>query len=381
MNILPVDLEKFWKEDKVAHEDNCFSMEATQVALGLRMSEECVLAEFGEELDNPMWMQPPRERRIELNKRYNDKAEKIVGIRLLAEDFPPDELRFPKTKRIGEVFGGKYSIHGGSEWLRGDLVSPGQLEAKLYEIDKMDLREFILPHDWEEQCRIIFEKTGKRPPPQHSVRGPVTLACSLIGVENFIFMLIEEPDLGKRFSDTITRVIIEMTEILDAEAGIAATAEAVADGEAFGFQFYDDNCCMLNAELYEFFGYPILKQVFERFSPKPHHERYQHSDSAMEHLLPVLGKLGFNGVNFGPTVTIDKIREYMPKARIDGCISPMTFMSGNIEKIISEVRRDCEMAKQYGRGVNIYTAGSINFGSTLAGMRAAMWAICEYGKY
>ena len=138
---------------------------------------------------------------------------------------------------------------------------------------------------------------------------------------------------------------------------------------------------MLNAELYEFFGYPVLKKVFERFSPEPQHERYQHSDSAMEPLLPVLGKLGFNGVNFGPTVTVDKIREHMPIARIDGCISPMTFMDDNRDGIIADVKRDCEMAQQYGRGVNITTAGSVNFGSTLAGMRAIMWAICEYGRY
>jgi uroporphyrinogen decarboxylase len=56
-------------------------------------------------------------------------------------------------------------------------------------------------------------------------------------------------------------------------------------------------------------------------------------------------------------------------------------MSNDREKIIAEVRRDCEMARQYGRGVNITTAGSINDGSSLESMRTVMWAICEYGKY
>jgi len=371
MEFLPVDLIQFWKDDEKAHEDNCFSPNAPQVALGMRMSEECVLSEFGEETDNPMWISPPRERRIELNKRYNDKAEEVVGIRLLDEDFPAEEQTFPKIKRIGEVFGGRYVINGGTEWLESDIKTPVQLENKLDEIDRMNLREFILPPDWEAQCKRIFDNYGIKPKPLHSVRGPITLACSIFGVENFIFLNYEEPELAERFSDTMADVIIKISEIMDIEAG----------EESFGFEFYDDNCCMLNAELYESFGYPVLKKVFDRFSPQPHHKRYQHSDSAMEHLLPVLGRLDFTGVNFGPTVTIDKIRKFMPKARIDGCISPMTFMKDDRESIIAEAKRDCEMARNLGRGVNLTTAGSVNFGSTLDGMRTLMWAICEYGRY
>jgi len=369
MELLPVNLEQFWKDDAAAHEENCFSPDAPQAALGIRMSDECVFSELGEE--GAQWGYTPLEKRIDLNKRYNDKAEKIVGKRLLNENFAPADSHLPEVKRIGEVFGGKYVWFNDTEWLESDIKTPEELEARLDKIDKMDLREFMLPQDWDEQCRIKFEKYGTRPGSWHGVRGPITLACSVFGIENLIYLIMDEPDLAKRFSDTIADVIIKMVGIMDKEAGTNAP----------DFIFCDDNCCMLNAEMYEFFGYPILKRVFERFCPEPHHFRYQHSDSAMEHLLPVLGKLNFGGVNFGPTVTIDKIREYMPKTRIDGCIAPFTFMNNNREKIIAEVKRDCEMAKQYGRGVNITTAGSINDGSSLESMRTVMWAICEYGKY
>ena len=92
--MLPVDLEQFWKDDETAHKENCFFKDAPQVALGIRMSDECVFAELGEEGDP--WGHTPRERRIELNKRYNDKAEKIVGKRLLREDYPTEDENFPK---------------------------------------------------------------------------------------------------------------------------------------------------------------------------------------------------------------------------------------------------------------------------------------------
>jgi uroporphyrinogen decarboxylase len=101
----------------------------------------------------------------------------------------------------------------------------------------------------------------------------------------------------------------------------------------------------------------------------------------MAHLLPILGRLNLTGCNFGPTVLVDQIRRYMPRTRIDGCLSPLVFMHNDEEEIKRQVIRDCEMAKQYGRGLNLSTAGSINNGSLLTSMRLVMATIQEYGRY
>ena len=370
--MLDVDLEQFWKDDELAHKGNCFSPEAPQVALGIRMSEECVFAELGEE-GNP-WGYTPRERRLELNKRYNDKAEQIVGRRLLPETLPEPDAEFPYVKRIGEVFEGKYIHNGVAEWLEGTVSTPAELEKLLDRVEKLNLREFMLPPNWESEKKRIYEKYGIKPPLLRHIRGPVTLATSIYGAENLIFLIIDEPDLAKRFSDVICKVIMGMAEIMDEEAGYDET------NRPGGFSFADDNCCLLTPEMYEMFGYPILKAVFDRWSPNPEDMRYQHSDSDMGHLLPILGRLNFTGCNFGPKVLVDEIRKYMPKTRIDGCLSPMTFMSNDIDAIIREVRRDCEMAREC-RGLNLSTAGSINNGSLLTSMRAVMYAIQKYGRY
>ena len=161
---------------------------------------------------------------------------------------------------------------------------------------------------------------------------------------------------------------------MDEEAGYDET------NRPGGFSFADDNCCLLTPEMYELFGYPILKAVFDRWCPDPDDYRYQHSDSDMAHLLPILGRLNLTGCNFGPNVLVDEIRKYMPRTRIDGCLAPFTFMNNDIEAIIKEVRRDCEMARET-RGLNLSTAGSINNGSLLTSMRAVMYAIQNYGRY
>ncbi len=369
--MLELDIERFWRDDELAHKENCFSKDAPQVALGIRMGDECVFAELGEE--GEPWGYTAPERRIELNKRYNDLALKTVGIKLLNEvEPPPLDSRLPSVRGIGEVFGGEYVFDGKTTWLKGNLDNEKALEKKLDEIERLNLEEFILPPNWESEKKRVFELYGTKPDVFCGVRGPVTLATSVYGAENLIFLLYDSPELAVRFSDTIASVIIAYYEIMARHAGYRRRS----------FSFADDNCCLLNAELYYLFGYPVLKKVFEHCAPNPEDNRHQHSDSAMEHLLPLLADFNLTGCNFGPTVTIEKIRKYMKTTRIDGALAPFTFMGNDTEKITAEVRRDCEAAKIDDiRGVNITTAGSINNGSLLTSMRTVMAVIQNYGRY
>jgi uroporphyrinogen decarboxylase len=377
--MLEVDLEKFWADNDIAMKDNCFNPAATQTAMGIRMHEECVFDELGE-AGNP-WGDNPPEKMARLCRLYNDKAEQIVGRRLLNEKYPRNREIF-KIPKIGVVFGGRYTYNNGIYWLEGDIKTPGDLEKMLDLVDKTDVRQKILPPGWEENRKKVFESTGETMdifPWGRAVRGPTTLAMSLCGIENIIFWMYDCPDLIHRFFDTIERVILEYVRIVDTEAG---PEKVKAQGSAVGFQFSDDNCCMLNPELYEEFTLPVLQHVFDKVCPNPEDFRYQHSDSKMDHLLPELAKLNFTAVNFGPTVLADQIRRYMPKTRIDGCLSPMTFLSNNDDAIIAEVKRDCEMEKKGGfRGICEDTAGSVNFGTRLTSMRAVMYAIQKYGQY
>jgi uroporphyrinogen decarboxylase len=202
----------------------------------------------------------------------------------------------------------------------------------------------------------------------------VTFATSIYGVENFLYLIMENPELAERLRDTILRAMLGIARVLDEEAG------DTPDTAPHGFGFADDNCYLLSPAMYEFFGYPILKGIFDVYSPNPGDSRYQHSDSAMGHLLPLLGTLNLTGVNFGPTVTVSEIRAHLPNARIDGQLAPFTFSRNDEEGILAEFLRDFTMAQER-RGLLVCTAGSINNGSRLTGMRLLMSAIQRWGKY
>ena len=367
--------EEFWKDDAAAHKDNCFSESAQQIAMGLRMSHECVYAELGE--DGDPWGREPPERQWELNCRYNDKSETIVGKRLLPEIPPEETVQIPYVRRIGEVFEGVYEWPSNTgEWLHSRIESPSDLEAVLDRVDRLDLESFMLPENWESEKKKLFERTRRKPELLRHVRGPVTLASSLFGAENLIYLFYDAPELFKRFSDTILSVLLIITRIMDREAGYTE------ENRPPGFSFADDDCSLLSPEMYEVFGLPVLKGVFDVYSPNAADTRYQHSDSGMGHLLPLLGQMNLTGCNFGPTVLVDEIRRSMRRTRIDGCLSPFTFMNNDEPGIRKEVIRDCEMIKDSGtRGLNITTAGSVNNGSSLASMKLIMETIQEHGRY
>jgi len=371
--LAPVDLDAFWEKQQQAMA-NVWAADCPQVPLGISMSHECIFAELGMAEDwhrlyhDPQWV-------LQQKKLYNDQAAKIVGRRLLGEHAPNPQQQWPGTKGLDDVFEGKTIWHNESYWLMQAADNPDELAALLDRVEErlQNLRAFILPANWDKEKQRL-QALGVKPPLYRGQRGPITFAMSIYGVENLIYLIFDHPELAGRFRDLTLRAMLGIGQILDEEAGYTpATAPK-------GFYFCDDNCAMLNAEMYEFFGYPILKGIFDYYSPAANDMRGQHSDSDMGHLLPLLGRLNLTTVNFGPNLTVSEIRQHLPNAVINGQLAPFTFSRNEEVNMVAELIRDYEMARQ-AKGLVFATAGSINNGSRLSGLRLLMAAIQQYGQY
>jgi uroporphyrinogen decarboxylase len=369
--LAPLDLDRFYADQERAVRDP-WAADCPQVPLGIGMPRECLFAELGLAEDIPR-LQRDADYAAGLARRYNDRAEAIVGRRLLPEQTPEPGPAWPPVKELHDIFEAANEWHSGSYWLRQSASDPDGLRALLDRVDARlaNLREFLLPPDWAaEKARLVA--AGAKAPLYRGQRGPVTFAMSVYGVENLVFLIQDEPALAGRFRDTILRAMLERARVLDEEAGHSPAAAPR------GFYWCDDNCAMLNRDMYEFFGYPILRGVFERYSPDPADCRGQHSDSDMGHLLPVLGRLGLTSVNFGPNLMVDEIRAHLPRAVICGQLAPFTFSRNEEVNIVAEFVRDWERARAK-RGLVFATAGSINTGSRLTGLRLIMAAIQQCG--
>ncbi len=373
-DLAPVDLDRFWADDAVALADP-FGAHIPQCPLGIRMDPWCVFDELGVEED--LWrLEIDDAWRAELCKDYNDRAEWIVGRRVLHDYHVPAELRYPEHGGLHTIFESKNEWRAGSWWLNQVANNEAELEALLDRVERRlqgDLREVLLPNNWEaEKARLMAE--GIAPPLYRHQRGPCTFATSIYGAENMIFLVLDNPDLAGRFRDLILRAMLEMARVYDEEAGY--TPETTPHG----WSFADDNSALFNPQMYEFFGFPILKGMFEHYSPNPGDKRYQHSDSAMGHNVPIIGRLNMTAVNFGPTVMADHIRKYMPHAVIEGVLAPFTFMRNDKEEITRQFRRDFAMTRE-SKGLLFATAGSVNGGSALTSLRLIMSLIQHEGRY
>ena len=369
----PVDLDRFWEDNQRALEDPWGST-CPQVPLGIRMGSECLFHELG--VDEEWYKMRNDEPYLRpLARRYNDLSEEVVGKRLLKERTSNPDLKWPEIKALHDIFEAENRWEDMSYWLMPSAHTPDELAALFDRVERRleNLRAFMLPPDWD-MARDRITELGGKVPSYRSQRGPVTFAMSIYGVENLIFLILDNPELAIRFSDLIARSMLERARVLDEEGGYTE------ENAPPGFYWLDDNCAMLNAEMYELFGYPILERVFNRYSPNLSDRRGQHSDSDMAHLLPLLGRLDLTTANFGPTLKVSDIREHLPGAVINGQLAPFTFSRNEEVNIVAEFLRDFEMAREH-RGLIFATAGSINNGSRLSGMRLIMSAIQEYGRY
>ena len=371
--LAPVDLQQFWSDQDRARR-NVWADDCPQMPLGIGMSSECVWTELGVAAD---WHRLLHDGafRADLNRRYNDVSERIVGRRLLSEAAPSGAPGWPEVKGLHDIFEARNVWHDWSYWLQQSASTPDELAALLDRVEARleDLRAFLLPPEWDERKAELLA-AGSKPPRYRGQRGPITFACSVFGAENLIFLILDQPELAARFRDLMLRAILGRARILDEEAGFTpATAPR-------GWGWADDNCCLLNLEMYEFFGLPILKGVFDTYSPDPKDSRFQHSDSDMGHLLPAFAKVGLNGTNFGPNVMIDEIRAHLPDAVIQGQLAPFTFSRDEEANMVAETIRDFEYSRER-KGVVFATAGSINDGSRLTGLRLIMAAIQRHCRY
>ena len=372
--LAPMDLPRFWADQDAAFKDP-FGPDIAQVPLNIFWGSDPVFDELGQAQDGWRW-DHDEPWRLGLCKTYNDKAEAIIGRRILNEQAgPPPDRQYPTVLGLADLFEARNEWNADSQswWLHQAAHNEDELKALLDRVESRDVRGFILPAGWD-RTRARLMALGLRPPLYRSQRGPVTFATSIYGVEGLIYLLLENPELAARFRDVILATMLELGRVLDEESGYT-----LQDAPR-GFTFADDNCYLLTPEMYEQFGLPVLKAMFARYAPDPGDWRFQHSDSPMGHHLPVLGRLNLSAVNLGPTLSVTEIRRHCPRAVIHGQLAPFTFSRNDEERMVCEFLRDFEQAREQ-RGLLFSPAGSINNGSRLTGMRLMMAAAQRFGRY
>ena len=362
-----MDVIRFWVEN-----DEClakpFSTSKPRAPVIISVDDHWLIEE----------MKLPSTVRYYSNVSYREAVHRECNARTLGalgRTFFPGRV-FPRPpRRIEEVFGSEIVLtEGGTPWLESRVETIDDLKAILRRVEALDLASFVF--DDEYLAAEASWRAGDGGPLRlgGSIRGPVTVGTSVCGTMNYLSIVLDHPDVMDEFVSLLTAKSIDYLTLLRERTG----------AEARGLKFLDDNCCLLSPRLYERFGYPVLRDLFDRFSPEPNavggDERYQHSDSEMSHLLPFFGELRMTGLNLGPTVDPTRIRAAVPTAVIHGQVPPETLANGDRAEIRAAVARAVAAVGGDG-GLILTTAGSVRAGTSLDSIVLFMEAAEEICRY
>ena len=303
--------------------------------------------------------------RDNLHHEVNRLTKEYVGTTFFDEDTWQYE-----PKRIENLFGCEFEYHeGGTPWFVPVTDDPDEFAKVLDRAETMDMKRWALPEEFLAEWESRKQAGKKLPLLGTGSRGPATIMTSVLTPETLFFWMYDHSDLMRRFRDVLAVKMVELNAVLREFSGNTSP----------GWWITDDNCALFNPKLYKEFCFPVLETVLSVMAPDAA-RRYQHSDSAMGHLLDMQYALGIRGVNYGPTVDAALIREKMPDALIDGHVPPFLLRDGSPEEINARVIDDFNKAGQTG-GLNVTTAGSLAAGTGVGRMRWLMLVVQEQCRY
>ena len=303
--------------------------------------------------------------RDSIHKEVNDTTRKYVGKSFFSED------TWEHTpKRIENLFGCCFTyIKGQTPWLEPVTDSPDEFVKILDKAEKTNMKEWVFSDEFLKEWDIRKIEGKCMPKLGDGSRGPATIMSSVLSVENLFFWMYDHPDLIERFRDILSIKMVELNIALRELSGNTINSWWITD----------DNCTLFNKKLYEKYCVPVLQKVLDAMAPG-NADRYQHSDSAMGHLLSYQQELGINNVNYGPEVDVALIRKIMPNAMICGHMPPFMLRNESPETIKARVISDFEKAGKNG-GLEVTTAGSLSAGTGVGRMRWLMKLTEDFCKY
>jgi uroporphyrinogen decarboxylase len=355
-----LDLDAFWEENARCE---VFTTDKPRCALSFSPDDHWIF----EAVHVPSTLRYYQDKayRDDLHREVNTMTRRWVGATFFSEDTWEQQ-----PKRIENLFDCDFTYREQSTpWLTPATDDPDEFARILDLAEATDMHSWALPEPFLAEWERRRAAGDSLPRLGTGSRGPATIITSVLNPETAFYWMIDRPELMHRFRDILAEKMVELNTVLREFSGPTEP----------GWWITDDNCALFNRRLYREMCAPVLRRVLEALAPGDA-RRYQHSDSAMGHLLEIQYELGIRIVNYGPTVDAGLIREKMPDAYIQGQMPPFLLRNGSPEEIRDRVISDFEKAGKTG-GLTITTAGSLAAGTGVGRMRWLMLCVQTYCRY
>ncbi len=355
-----LDVEAFWAENNA-----CFPFTTRKPRCAVSFSpDDHWLFEF---------MRVPSTLRYYHDKAYRDdlhrQANRITQ-QYVGRAFFDEDTWEHSPKRIENLFGSEFAYtEGGTGWLQAVTDDPDEFARVLDRAEATNIATWALPDDYRQEWDRRSRAGKPLPRLGTGSRGPATIMTSVLHTETVFMWIYDYPELMQRFRDILAVKMVELNHVLRAFSG----------SNQPGWWITDDNSALFSPALYREYCFPVLQKVLAAMAPGDAN-RYQHSDSAMGHLLDQQRELGINDVNYGPEVDAGLIRAKMPQAIIRGQMPPFLLRNGTPQDIKERIISDFEKAGATG-GLVVTTAGSLAAGTGVGRMRWFMKLVQDHCRY
>ena len=359
-----LELDGFWEENEACRK---FTRDKPRCAVSFAPDDHWI---FGfESVPSTLRYYQDTTYRNDLHRQVNAATEEYVGKAFFNENTWDNE-----PKRIENLFRCEFAYEeGGTPWLQVATRDPDEFAEILDEAERIDMESWALPRAYREEWDRRAAAGEELPALGTGSRGPATIMSSILDPTDLFIWMYDHPDLMHRFRDLLGQKMVELNTVF----------RSFSNNSEPGWWITDDNSALFSPDLYAEYCYPVLDKVLNAMAPlglDPPARRYQHSDSAMAHLLEQQYALGIREVNYGPTVDPAEIRAKMPDAYIDGQMPPFLLRNGSPDEIRAKVIYDFQAAGETG-GLEITTAGSISAGTGVGRMRWLMQLTREECSY
>lgn len=223
--------------------------------------------------------------------------------------------------------------------------------------------------------QLIYEKVGDEFSIHGEITSPFDYLLDLLGYENALIALIENPDKCKlilqKFTDGLTKLATEMcNQKID-----AIKISSPFSGAGF-----------ISPKFYKEFVLPFEAQIIKTIKSKGKFV-YLHTCGAINDRLELMIESGVSGIEcldpkpLGDVDLIDAKRRLGKKAFIKGNIDSVnTLLNGSVDKIHQDVKEIIEIGKE-GGGFILSTACSIAPCVPAENVKALKILAEKYGKY
>ncbi len=203
-----------------------------------------------------------------------------------------------------------------------------------------------------------------------------SLACQLVGLEEFLKWLVKKPDLARYLVRELAEWSLSGLEKKKKTLGVDGVLSMI------GLPLASNT--LISPKRFEEFVLPDLKEGQSRLRELGYKITHVHICGEQNKNLPLYAEVDFGDpgiIGVGPEIDLETAARYFPDSIISGNLDPALLQAASPDQVYQETRRVVEIGKRIESGFLFGPGCEIPPRAPIENLRAMTQAVEDYGWY